>query len=458
MSGQEEAMGTRAALALLIGCGLIITGAATNAAAQPYVQTCALAAPLFPGCETGRLEVEMSAQVAPRKLSTHQMAPIALELGGTVGTSGGGHPSALREVNIDFLHMAIDARELPACGLQDLQRRRVAAARLFCREAIVGSGMSHVGFTRTGARVAAPLTLFNGGVDDGVTTLFIHSAVPTPRPVPVISVMKISRFADGKDQGLRTVWHLPPIADGTGSLLDFRFRLRRYLPIAGARHGYLAAKCANGVLRADVEKLLFRNEAKTPGVAPTTVVKGGIAIPCSPMRSVAQKRQDPPKRVESGEAGNHPAGDRQSAQGYHGGSPQLDRFVGPLCGGRRTRTGTDWLAGHDDCRSPGDTCPLHPPAADASSETVLRNPQIQIDTLNFYFRLSSVQNGSESVTSASLSACLSRSLGSGSTTGHSTATTNSPEHACLPSTPLTRDANTWIRIDSCVMTPPSFQR
>lgn len=276
-------MGVRAALTLLIGWGLITTGAAANAGAQPYVQTCLRAVPMFPGCESERLEVEMSAKVAPRKLSTHEIAPIALELGGEIGTSGGGHPSALREVDIDFLHMAIDPRGLPACGLRDLQRRRVAAARLFCREAIVGSGMSHVGFARTGARVAAPLTLFNGGTEDGITTLLVHSAVPVPEPVPVVSVMKISRFGEGKDQGLRTIWRLPPIADGTGSLLDFRFGIRRYLPIAGARHGYLAAKCANGVLRANVKKLLFRNEAKTPGVAPMTVLKGGIAIPCSMM-------------------------------------------------------------------------------------------------------------------------------------------------------------------------------
>lgn len=226
----------------------------------------------------------MSAQVAPRKLSTHEMAPIALELGGAIATSGGGHPSALREVDIDFLHMAIDARELPACGLRDLQRRRVAAARLFCREAIVGSGMSHVGFARTGARVAAPLTLFNGGTEDGITTLLVHSAVPVPEPVPVVSVMKISRFGKGKDQGLRTAWRLPPIIDGTGSLLDFGFRVKRHLSVAGARHGYVAAKCGNRGLPANVKKLLFRNEAKTPGVASITVLKGVLVVPCTPSR------------------------------------------------------------------------------------------------------------------------------------------------------------------------------
>jgi hypothetical protein len=31
-----------------------------------------------------------------------------------------------------------------------------------------------------------------------------------------------------------------------------------------------------------VPKVLFKNEAQTPGVAATTVLKGSIAVPCTP--------------------------------------------------------------------------------------------------------------------------------------------------------------------------------
>lgn len=277
-------MGIRAAFALLIGVGLGTACLAVGAAGPSYAQQCLLAAPSSSGCDPRHLEIELNATVAPSRLPGGEMTPVALEMGGEIGTANGGHPSALREAQMDFAGLAIDPRGLPACGLRGLQRRGVAAARDFCREAIVGAGMSHVGFARTGARVAAPLTLFNGGTEDGITTLFIHSAVPVPEPVPVVSVMKISRFGKGKDQGLRTAWRLPPIIDGTGSLLDFRFRLKRYLSIAGARHGYIAARCGNRGITANASKLLFRNEAKTPGVAPMTVLKGVLVVPCTPSR------------------------------------------------------------------------------------------------------------------------------------------------------------------------------
>lgn len=277
----------RKGLALgLTAVALGIASFVTSATAQPYVQTCLRSAPLFPGCEPGRIEVELDADVQPKKLPRYEMAPVALEMHGEIGTENGGHPSALREADIDFSNMAINARGLPACGFRDLQRRRVAAARRFCRKAIVGTGTSHVGFALSGGRVAAPLTLFNGGVENGVTTLLVHSAVPAPEPVPMVSVMKISPVAstDGDDVGLQTLWRLPRIIDGTGSLLDFRFRIERYLPVDGAKHGYVAARCRNDGLLVNVKKLLFRNEAKTPSVAAQTVLKGGIAMPCSPIR------------------------------------------------------------------------------------------------------------------------------------------------------------------------------
>jgi hypothetical protein len=274
-------MGIRIAFALLIGAGLVSPALGTDAAAQPYTQTCAVAAQYFPGCESERLEVEMSATVTPKKLPKLEMAAVALELQAVIGT-GGGHPAALREAQIDFVGVAIDARGLPACRLRDLQRRRVAAARNFCREAIVGSGVSHIGFAQTGERVAAPLTLFNGGAKNGVTTLFVHSVVAAPEPVPMVGVMMISSAGKGKDKGLRTTWRLPRIVDGAGSLLDFRFTIKRRFAAGGTgRHGYVTAKCGNRGVLAEVTKLLFRNEAKTPGVASQTVLKGVIAIPCS---------------------------------------------------------------------------------------------------------------------------------------------------------------------------------
>jgi hypothetical protein len=71
------------------------------------------------------------------------------------------------------------------------------------------------------------------------------------------------------------------MAGGRGSLLDFDFRLGA-TRIAGKRKlGYLEAKCPDGVFKANVKKMLFKNEANTPGEAGSTSLKGSLAVPCT---------------------------------------------------------------------------------------------------------------------------------------------------------------------------------
>jgi hypothetical protein len=85
-----------------------------------------------------------------------------------------------------------------------------------------------------------------------------------------------------KYSGMHTIWKLPPILEGDGSLLDFRFRIERRFMSKGVEHSYLAAKCPDGALQASAPKVLFRNEAHAPGQAATTVLRGSFSVPCSP--------------------------------------------------------------------------------------------------------------------------------------------------------------------------------
>jgi hypothetical protein len=70
------------------------------------------------------------------------------------------------------------------------------------------------------------------------------------------------------------------IAGGSGSALDFKFRIGKTYSHGGTKHGYFEAKCPDGVFKANLTKILFRNEAKVPGVAAQTVLKGSLAVPC----------------------------------------------------------------------------------------------------------------------------------------------------------------------------------
>jgi hypothetical protein len=265
-----------AALASVIALIVVSVTAATSA--QPYVSTC-LRSSLVPGCP-GHVEFDTGGAVLPKKLPAHELAPIGLEIHGTIAMEGGGHPVALHEVIIDVTkNVSIDATGLPACEPRLLESRGVAVLRRLCGKAIVGTGVAHVGLASSETTLKAPLTLFNGGTYGGEAKLFVHSAIGAPNPVPVVSRGTIKRMYSG----LHTVWRIPRILDGDGSLLDFKLKVERRFVSKGTEHSYLAAKCPNGVFRVNAPSTLFRNDARIPGVESAMSLKGAFAIPCSPV-------------------------------------------------------------------------------------------------------------------------------------------------------------------------------
>ena len=264
-------------LGLVSAVALVVVGVTATAPAQPYVSTC-LRSTLGLGC-SDQVEFEPGGAVIPEKLPAHELAPVGLEIHGTIAMEGGGHPVALREVTIDVDEdVALDTNGLPACRRHLLESRGVATARRLCRAAIVGSGLAHVGLASSQATLKAPLTLFNGGTSNGETRLLVHSVIGAPNPVPVVSSVKIQR----KYSGLHSIWRIPRILGGDGSLLDFKFKVERHFVSKGREHSYLSAKCPDEAFRMNTANALFRNDARVPGVENTMSLKGRFAIPCSP--------------------------------------------------------------------------------------------------------------------------------------------------------------------------------
>jgi hypothetical protein len=99
-----------------------------------------------------------------------------------------------------------------------------------------------------------------------------------PVPAAIVTDVTITR----KGSGLHSVARIPAIAGGSGSALDFSFKLGRTYTYKGKKVGYLEAKCPDGVFKASSPKTVFRNEAQIPNVAPVTVLKGSLALPCTP--------------------------------------------------------------------------------------------------------------------------------------------------------------------------------
>ncbi len=235
------------------------------------------------------LQFDLGAEVAPMTLSKSQMQPVALDFHGRVSMPDGTHPSALREMTIELDHdLSIDTTGVSVCrpAPQYDIRMPPGALRRRCKGSIVGGGKAGVEIAfpeDPSIREQSPVSIYNGGLRDGAQTLYVHSLVRVPVPVEIVSTIEIKRVRQ-KRYGSRLIVKIPVIAGGSGSLLDFDLRIKRLFELGGVHRSVVTARCPDGRLDVKAESLLFRNEAHTPGVAPTTTMKGDLTIPCAPTR------------------------------------------------------------------------------------------------------------------------------------------------------------------------------
>lgn len=232
----------------------------------------------------GNLVLRFGGNVIPKKLPQKRLAPIALRAFGKIKTIDGTHPSAFRETIVDIdRNGRIDTRGFPVCRSGQLQARETKAARQVCRRAIVGNGSAHVEISfpeQRPIRIASPLTIFNGGTRGGKTTMFIHSFITVPVPAAIVTTLTIKNIRKGRF-GYRVVAKVPVIAGGSGSALDFQFKIeKKFARFKRKRHPYLSARCRDGKFVTKVIKTLFRNETNEPTVAPRTVLRGNLVVPC----------------------------------------------------------------------------------------------------------------------------------------------------------------------------------
>lgn len=197
----------------------------------------------------GNVILTLNGGVSPTKLPKNKLAPIALNVSGSIATVDGSQPPVTKTVTIDFdKNGTVNAKGLPACKSGQLQARDTGDAKAACPKAIVGKG-------RTTVRVAfpdqapfnasGPLVLFNGGVKGGTTTMFIHAYVNVPTPTALVTTVKIKKIRKGRF-GTRADARIPTIAGGSGALTKFNLTVNRKFTYRGERQSYLLAKCATG--------------------------------------------------------------------------------------------------------------------------------------------------------------------------------------------------------------------
>jgi hypothetical protein len=256
-------------LALAVAAVLSLGVAAVASAVQTTVRA-------------GNLILTFGGTTSPKKLPKNDYVPISTNIFGTIKTSDGTHPSALREVIFDIdKDTKINVKGYPACNAGQLEARDTKAAMKVCGDTVLGEGIAHVEIAFPEQRpilVTSPITVFNGGEKGGKVKLLIHVFLTVPVPAAIVTDVTITR----KGSGVHSISKIPVAAGGSGSAIDFKFKLGKTYSYKGKKIGYFEAKCPDGVFKANVKKVLFKNEAQVPGVAPQTVLKGALAVPCTP--------------------------------------------------------------------------------------------------------------------------------------------------------------------------------
>jgi hypothetical protein len=242
----------------------------------------AIASAVTTTLRAGNLIVTFGGSVSPKALPKTKYVPVSSNIFGKISTSDGTHPSAFRETefNIDK-DIKVNVKGYPSCKAGELEARDTKAALKACGNAVLGEGDADVEIAfpeQNPIKVHSPLTIFNGGEKGGKITLYFHIFITVPAPTAVVTTVTVQR----KGTGIHSVAKVPVVAGGSGSALDFSFKIGKTYSYKGKKVGYFEARCPDGVFKTTVNKVLFKNEANIPGVAAQTALKGSLAVPCTP--------------------------------------------------------------------------------------------------------------------------------------------------------------------------------
>jgi len=223
----------------------------------------------------GNIVLKNNSTISPTKLPRRQPAPIKSTISASIATIDGSHLPATREVVIDLDNsFHVNAKGLPVCKAGQLEARNSKAARRICGRATVGKGkgLAEIAFPeQKPIVVASPLTMFNGGVKGGKTTIFIHAFLTVPVPAAIVTPVKIAHSRRGA-YGLHAVAKIPVIAGGAGSVTFFKLTIGREFTFKGERASFASASCPNGRLLAK-GRVLFADNSR---------LKLARALPCIP--------------------------------------------------------------------------------------------------------------------------------------------------------------------------------
>ncbi len=224
----------------------------------------------------GDLEViiDGSSGVKPKALSKSKYTPIAFTAAGSIRSTNPSEPqpAPLKEVLIDAKNSAVNVKGYPACTSGRLQARDTKAVEAACKSAIIGKGTTTVSVKFPEQKpipAKSPLLVFNGGVNGGTTTFYIHAYLTQPITTAIVTTVKIKKAGNG----LKSVTTIPKIANGAGSVTDFSLTIDKKFTYKGKKVSVLSAKCVGGKIQAHVTGVFYDNSKLSADVLRTCTSK-----------------------------------------------------------------------------------------------------------------------------------------------------------------------------------------
>jgi hypothetical protein len=189
------------------------------------------------------LRVTFDADFAPQTLPRDRPAPVAVEIHGSVATTDGSHPPALRWLEVD-LHRSgrISTKGLPVCTAPTLQSTSTKEALARCGPARVGRGSFRADID-LGEGVAATGTIlaFNSR-KAGKPALLLHLFGSVPTRFTLVVPLAIGHRKEGQF-GTVLRARVPKLGGGLGSVTKIDLTIARRYSFAGKRRSYLSAAC-----------------------------------------------------------------------------------------------------------------------------------------------------------------------------------------------------------------------
>ncbi len=251
----------RLTTALIATCALISLGASGASSATHPVEI-----------PIPRLQMAIESSITPKRLSSVEPTPIALDIGGRISTVDHSHPPALKELVLDLdKDVRIDAHGLPACETGG-RGPRFPNLKSLCKESVVGRGRVEfqIQFPELPSiSTATELIVVKGDDRRGAgTTLYGVAYLTQPITTAVVMAISITRHLDAN----RLTIHVPEVANGAGSPTYLRIKLNKRFTRNGEAVDLLTGRCRGGTIQSGV-KALF---------ADGTVLGADILQRCAP--------------------------------------------------------------------------------------------------------------------------------------------------------------------------------